>query len=164
MALDNAQRQLSRILSPRLTAVVREALFRFDKVATGETARSISTQIRFNSQNQYRIQIRGREGLRYILDGRKPQTSDANIPPVERIEAWQAARGVGGSPYAIARSINVRGIPGIRNEFTEYILGRIADEIRSIQRNGLFLSSIREDIRQLLINGFRGVKNTTITR
>ena len=164
MALDNFQRELSRDLAPRVTAVVREALAVFDKVATGESSRSVSTRVRFNSSGEYRLQIRGREGLRYILDGRRPQPDGAPLPPIDQIVRWQAARGVRGNPYAIARSINARGIPGIRDEFTEYVLRRIRDEINDLARDSRVINAFRQDVRELIISRFRGLESTTITR
>lgn len=79
--------------------------------ATGKTSRSLRFEVREQGDKQILQVIGGRKYFMTVETGRKatPQFDKPSAQFVQAIKEWAEAKGVEGSPYAIAKSIHKKG-------------------------------------------------------
>lgn len=86
------------------------ALKRLDKIATAKTAKSIRTE---SDRNKVAIEIAvvGGESLKYIIDGKPPNTKmpvrkvGSKFELIQEVKDWKAVRGFRGPDFLLARAI-----------------------------------------------------------
>lgn len=132
------------------------ALKRLDKVVTGKTAKSITTDSNVGNE-EIDISVFGGGATKYIIEGKPANTklpmkkNGSKWELVQELKDWKAIRGFGGSDYLLARAI-------AKNKREPIDLGQKTLDVF----NELYASKIESKLFSYVISSVTGeIKNTT---